>query len=390
MRILYHHRTLGDGAEGIHIREMVAAFRELGHEVKVFALVGEGQPSWVDKSSRWALVKKLIPEWSLELAEIGYNSIARRAVARAIREFRPDFVYDRYNLYSTAALAAARRAGTPALLEVNSPVAYERSQYEVHPLRFPRVAFYYERRTFQMADHVFAVSTPLKEHIVETANVPSDRVSVLPNGANPDYFKHVENASDVRRRLGIEGKTVVGYVGSLRPWHGLDLLVAAFAELRQSLKNIHLLVIGSGSMEKSLKLQVQDAQMDSAVTFAGPVERQNMRHYLAAMDIGVSPKATYYASPMKILEYMAMGKATVAPRMQNVLDIVDDEDNALLFEPDNRSSLAGAIERLITDTALSARLGCKARQKVESRLNWKYNAGRVIDQAMRLRSVNQA
>jgi glycosyltransferase involved in cell wall biosynthesis len=258
----------------------------------------------------------------------------------------------------------------------------------VHPLRFRRTANFYERRVFQLADHIFAVSTPLRDHIVKEAT--THRVSVLPNGANPRRFDHSANPTDLRIRLGIDGKLVIGYVGSLRPWHGLDLLIGAFAALAKRVDHVHLLVIGSGSMEHSLKAQVRAAHLDSRVTFTGPVEHQDITSYLAAMNIGVSPKATYYASPMKILEYMAMGLATVAPRMPNVLDIVEDGKNAVLFEPENCESLAATLESVVLDKELAARLGCAARQKIEVRLNWQYNARKVVEQAVRVGSGKES
>src|SRR5262245_44308741 len=91
MRILYHHRTLADGAEGIHIREMIRAFRGLGHDVRVVALVGErgdiASPS--RKTSRWSRVRAWLPHSAYELAELGYNVIGGRSVARAIIDFQP-------------------------------------------------------------------------------------------------------------------------------------------------------------------------------------------------------------------------------------------------------------------------------------------------------------
>src|SRR5271168_3787940 len=106
MRILYHHRTAGDGAEGIHIREMVSAFRSLGHEVRVVALVGDPTGDASPKANRWSAISRLMPKGVYELAELGYNIVGRRATARAIREFKPHFVYDRYNSYTTCAVAA--------------------------------------------------------------------------------------------------------------------------------------------------------------------------------------------------------------------------------------------------------------------------------------------
>ena len=380
MRILYHHRTLGDGAEGIHIREMISAFQELGHEVRVVALAGESNPSWEDKTSRWALVKRVIPEWSLELAEMSYNLVGVRNVSRAIKQFRPDFVYDRYNLYTNAAVKAARRAGIPSILEVNSPIAYERTHYEVHPLRFPRLANHYERKVFQSADHIFAVSTPLQEYLITETDVPAQRITVLPNGANPSHLKPSAEGEELRAKYQSAGKTVIGYVGSLRPWHGIDLLITAFHALLQQHRDLQLLIVGAGSMENALRQQTSSLGIEKEVIFAGAMDRQEVHKHLSAMDIGVSPRATSYASPMKILEYMAMGLAVVAPRMQNIIDIVCENETALLFEPDDSESLAGALQKLVTTKELIAQLGLSARAKIERQLNWRCNAEQVIEQ----------
>src|SRR5688572_18242056 len=188
MRILYHHRTMADGAEGIHIREMVLALRGLGHDVAGVALAGDPTEPNAANSSGVDRLRRLIPAFAYEVAELGYNVLGYRRIARAIRMFRPDVIYDRYNSYSTAAVRAARRTGLPLLLEVNAPVAYERSVYEHLELRLPRLARRYERKIFEGADRIFVVSTPLKRHLVETIGIEARKILVLPNGADPNVF----------------------------------------------------------------------------------------------------------------------------------------------------------------------------------------------------------
>ena len=100
MRILYHHRTLGDGAEGIHVREMVQAFRRLGHEVKVIGPVGEVIPG---QSRKWRILdwtKRHIPAAFYEILELGYTPYALWRTRREIRTFRPDFIYERYIIFN--------------------------------------------------------------------------------------------------------------------------------------------------------------------------------------------------------------------------------------------------------------------------------------------------
>lgn len=387
MRIIYHHRTLGDGAEGVHINEMVRAFRELGHDVKVVALVGDQTEHAAETSSSrpfrpWSGVGRFLPGITYEFAEIGYNVIAKRTIGRAIREFRPDLVYDRYNSFSTAAVDAARKAGVPVFLEVNAPVAFERTAYEHRPLHLARMAARLERRICNQANHVFAVSTPLKEFLVAERGVSAAQVTVIPNGVDPEKFLPASQDDQVRRkfkkRLGIDSRLVIGFVGILRPWHGIDLLLEAVSSLVSRHPNIHLLIVGDGTIEDSLRKRARELGILSSVSFAGRVPHEQMNRYLAAMDIAVSPRASFYASPMKILEYMAMGIPTVAPDMANIRDIIRDHENGLLFEPENPSSLLSAFQELIRSPKLAAELAARGRSLVERERNWKSIAEKIL------------
>jgi glycosyltransferase involved in cell wall biosynthesis len=380
VRILYYHRTLGDGAEGIHIIEMVKALRHLGHEVRVTGPAGEPHPQAARQRSRWSAVARLIPEPAYELAEIGYNVLARSALAREVRDFRPQVIYDRYNVYSTAAVASGRAHRIPVLLEVNT-IAYERTAYEHHRLRMPALANRYERWICNAADHVFAVSTPLARVLSEQHHVDRARLTVLPNGANPETFHPSASPADVRATLNLGNRVVVGFVGILRPWHGIDMFLDAIAMLRQRGRDVHALIVGDGPMEDVLRRKCGEAGIADRVTFTGRVSHDQVRGYVAAMDIAVSPRATFYASPMKILEYMAMGKPVVAPAMENIRDLIDDRRTGLLFTENDPRDLASRVEELILSPELRVAFGAAARREVEDSRNWVANARIVVARA---------
>lgn len=381
MRILYHHRTMADGAEGIHIREMVSALRALGHDVMVVALSGDPTVAGRPHASRAAALRRFVPAAGYELAELAYNPVGYRRIKEAIRRFRPDVIYDRYNSYSTAAVNAAWRARLPLLLEVNSPVAYERSVYENLRLKLPALARRYERKIMRRADRIFAVSTPLKQHLVECVGVDEKKLRVLPNGADPSRFSPDRDGCDVRRRYGIGSYPVIGFVGILRPWHGVDLLFEAFSQMRAGKRPLHLLIVGDGPIENELAARARELGISKSVTFTGRLSHDEVAAHVAAMDIAVSPHATFYASPMKLLEYMAMGKAVVAPAMDNIRDIIDASRTGLLFEPGNAAALRGALDTLISDEDLRRDLGLRARASIVERFNWRYNALAVVDEA---------
>ena len=371
MRILYHHRTLADGAEGIHIAEMVRAFRELGHEVHVIGLAASGESaarrSWI------ARVRSRVPAVLFEAASMAGNVVEYFEVRRAIRTLAPAFLYKRHARNDVAALWAARRAGVPAVLEVNC--LFTGPGYrEFEPLALEPVAVRFERRALGLAGVRLAVSSPLARLITGLAGV--DAV-VLPNGADPARFDPGRVSADhVRARHGLGSSTVVGWTGVLREWHGLELLLDAVA----GVPDVRLLIVGDGPARAAIDARAAALGLAHRVVITGRVPHDEVPEYVAAMDVAVvAHDRTGVASPMKLLEYMAMAKAVVAPALDNVRDVVEDDRNGLLFAPGDVHALTSALRRLAGDADLRLRLGRAARDTIETTRNWRRNAERVLE-----------
>jgi len=358
---------------------MVTALRELGHEVRVLSLVGEDTGVRSSQQARWKRVGELIPSALYEFAELAYNVVGKRRLLKAIREFRPDVIYDRYNSYSTAAISSGHRTRLPVVLEVNAPVAFERTEYEHLTLKLPWLARRYERQICTSADHVFVVSTPLKRYLVGERGVPPERVSVLPNGANPEAFNPAVSGNAVRHRYSLGNKLVIGFVGILRPWHGIELLMEAVSPLFSEWPALHLLIVGDGPIQAPLEELATRRGVRDRVTFTGRVGHHDVREHVAAMDVAVSPRATFYASPMKILEYMALARPVVAPDLENIRDIIEHGRTGMLFEPERLEALQDCIRTLLHRDDLRRSLGEQARRAVETRYNWHYNAREVVN-----------
>jgi len=379
MRILYHHRTLGDGAEGIHIREMIKAFRELGHEVRVIGPVGEvgGEPT--KRSSVLAGLKRAIPSAAFELMELAYAVYAFFRTSVEIRRFRPHFIYDRYITFNFGTVLAANVNRLGLLLEVNAPLALERSQEKDERLFFKRLARGIESWTCSKATRTVVVSTPLREYL-ESIGVPTGHCIVMPNGVDPGRFAPNEQKNgELCRQLGLAQESfTVGFTGVLRPWHGLDLLLHAVARLAGQGLNVSLLIVGDGPYRGNLEELVSELGL-SKVRVTGRVRHEQVPQYISLFDVAVSPRATFYASPMKVVEYMASGKPVVVPRTANFLDLIDEGVNALAFADGDVAELAAALSALYRSPELRRALGQEARRKVETRLNWKWNASRVSE-----------
>ncbi len=380
MKVVYHHRTRSTDAQRIHIREIVRAFEELGHEVKLVSLVpieagqhnaerDAGDPWWKE------LVRRL--PFAYELVQLGYNALGVPLLLKAVARRKAAFIYERYSLFNFTGVLVARLCRVPIVLEVNSPFALEQSRDR--EIRLRRFAGWTERAICNMADHVIVVSTPLAR-IMAGAGVKPSRIQVMPNGVSPRHFRTGEVSEELRRKLELEGALVVGFVGWFRKWHGLEMLLEAFDESGLAAAGVKILLIGDGPAMADLKAIVAARGMEAAVVFSGPVPHAEVPRYLDLVDIAVQPAANEYCCPMKILEYMALGKPIVAPRQENILELLREGEEAVYFEPNDPESLAGALAVLAGDRARAVAVGVNARNAIERRgMLWTGNAQRVVN-----------
>ena len=377
MRILYHHRTLGDGAEGIHVREMVRAFRAEGHQVKVIGPAGERPP---EKSKSFRILdrlKKMIPAAIYELLEIGYSAYAFYLIRREMRVFKPDLIYDRYITFNAGTILAARKRGIPVYLEVNAPLALERSGEKDERLVFRKTAARMESWICSNANRTIVVSTPLKDYL-ESIGVPPYRCVVMPNGVDPVKFAPRQKQAALLQKLGVrESSFVVGFTGVLRAWHGIDLLLTAMSGLIKSGADACLVIVGDGPYRVTIEEIAAKLGLSDAVFITGRVAHEQVADLVSLFDVAVSPRATFYASPMKVVEYMALGKAVVVPGTQNFLDMVDEGVNGVTFRDGDAADLERVLGSLCNHRSRCVELGLGARQKVEYRLNWRWNAVEV-------------
>jgi len=380
MRILYHHRTASKDGQAVHIEEMIDALRSLGHEVRVVApsIGGQaaqqgamgGEVGWVHR------LKAALPNAVYELLELAYSLVAYRKLVQAAHEFKPDVIYERYNLFLLAGTLLKRKLGIPLLLEVNAPLVDERLKHS-GGLSLLALARWAEGTAWRSADHVLPVTQVLARH-VQAYGVPSQRITVIPNGINRAHFVTAPTPDAAKQQLGLQGRIVLGFTGFVRDWHGVDRVVRWLAT-PQAPANGHLLVVGDGPVRAELEALAVQLGVGPRVTFTGVIDRHRVPEHVAAFDIALQPAVTAYASPLKLMEYLVLAKAVVAPREPNLLEVLTDGQNALLFDDKTPGSFEAALTRLCADTALRARLAQGAYDTIERLdLTWLGNARRVV------------
>jgi glycosyltransferase involved in cell wall biosynthesis len=367
LTILYHHRTRARDGQSVHIDELIAALRAQGNRVVLV------EPNRVEAMAK-TVERRLLPQFAYELGELGYSLLEFVKLAAAAIRYRPDALYERANLYMLSGVWTARLFRLPYILEVNAPLAEERSRYG--KLSWPALAAWTERTCWHAASVVLPVTEALASYVVR-AGVSEKRVAVTPNGVDTDAFRSRDSRA-AKARLGWDDSLVLGFVGYVREWHGLDRIVDLLAE-RPALRNARLLVVGDGPAREALERQARAHGVTERVHFTGVAGREALPDLVSAMDIALQPQVTPYASPLKLFEYMALGRTIVAPASGNILEILEDGADALLFPPGDTDALAAAIERLAGDAALRNRLGAAAAKKIAARnLTWKGNASRVV------------
>lgn len=377
MRILYHHRTQGEEPESIHIRSIVDALKDLGHEVRVVGPVEIGHQEEVTVNRvphLLARVKRTVPRAIFELLQIAYNVLAWRRLERAAREFKPDLLYERYALFSFAGALVARRRRLPFILEVNTPYAQAWAQY--FGLHLRRVARWLETRTLRSAHHIITV-TRAQSVLLQRLGISADDITVSHNAIDPRCFDDESRAEPLRATLGLSG-IVVGFVGTMNRWQGIPEFAEVIGQVLSRCPDTTFLFVGDGEFRQSLEDLCRERGHMAHVVFSGHQPHAKIPRFVAAMDIAVLLNSNAYGSPMKIFEYWGMGKPVVAPSVPPVVEVLRDNDNGLLIEPGNAGELADRIIELAGDPELRQRLGAAGRAYVLEHHTWRNNAEQII------------
>lgn len=391
MKILYHHRTRGRGAEGVHITGICDALGKLGHDVSLLSFPGSepdlsksDSPSLTKKENKksffakLAEATKLMPQFVFELFEIGYNALAYKRLSDASKEKNPDFIYERYSLFTFAGLMYAKRNKLPFVIEVNDSALVER----VRPLKLKWFAKKIEKYVFERADGIVFISSEFQKLASkEYKNISKSIVS--PNAANIEHFKHdLLSNSEAKDKLEIsQDKTIVGYTGAFVHWHGIDWFVEEIIDKLHDHPNLVLLLIGDGVAYEPIKAMVEKHNLSDQVILTGRIAHTELSAYMSAMDFGILPDSNTYGSPMKLFEFMAMGKAMVLPNFTPITEVVADDQTGWLFGTGNKQMCVNKVLSLYQDKEELARVGANAREYIVNERQWTNNAEDLLNLA---------
>lgn len=404
---------LGGKGAAVHVRSIVAAMSRAGHEVLVTTPMLNKSP-WEMPASLEGLLLHIPPTdetkdaalmlksfnaavdgsaraLSGEVRRILYNQQLEKRLVRKFDSHPPDFIYERCSLFATAGVTLAREINRPLIIELNAPLSREQSVYRGSALN--DLAAKAEQWTLTRADAVVTVSEQVRAYAI-SIGVQPERVHVIPNGVDTTMFHPTRNGVDPRKRWGIGDGPVLGFVGGLRPWHGVEFLPELLASLLPDFPDLKLVIAGEGPLRRELENRLGKCGVANHTVLTGLIPHDQIPHLIRHFDVALAPypdlNHEFYFSPLKLFEYMACGVPVVAPALGQMTDVINHEQNGLLYDVNDGNGMASACRSLLTDNALRRDLGANAARLVTRRYTWDRNAQRVVDLAKALASQSGA
>jgi glycosyltransferase involved in cell wall biosynthesis len=353
-----------------HVLGVIAGFEAAGWTVDRY-IVGDRAPTFVTRDGERVVRRS----WATTLAADGARLVLRQrsaAAAYAALGTRVDWVYERFALFQALGLPFVRR-GIPWILETNALLADEASR-ERSSVVLHQTARRLERAAYHASTALVAVSDALADRLVEAMDVPRDKIIVVPNGVDVARF---DPEGVVPRSLG-PGFRIV-FAGSLAPWQGLDTLLRALVDVPAM-----AIIAGDGPARAGLQTLALDLGISARVTFLGHVAPDEVPPILAGGDVCFvghtdrGNRADTFRSPLKLYEYLAMGKPVISSAVPDAVATIVEGENGFLFQPDDVASLVRAI-RAAMGAPLPA-LGANARRDAVARHSWQARVRDMIGQ----------
>lgn len=368
-----------------HMREMIHAFRAEGHEVKTLIMGGEQLVKITDNtSSNNSLLKhtlkKMIPSilWETlkDIRLLGFDKKAAAVLCSTIKEWKPDLIYERCTYLQLSGVVTAKTINIPHVYEINAPFVKERIGMSGKSLLNKR-ASQLEKMQVENTSLPVVVSSALRDYFAGEYGIAKDRFLIVPNAIQEDQPPFSQNVSIQQELTQRNIKTLFGFVGSIFPWHGIDLLTRAFGELAETYPGIGLMIVGDGETLPALKAEIQQWKCADRIWFVGNVAHKNVYSYIDAMDCTLMVKSNWYGSPVKIFEYGARNKPIIAPDTIPVRDVMEPGLDGLLIQP-TVEAIKQAMEYFLQHPAEMGQMANHFHTKVKSKYQWRKNAQVVL------------
>lgn len=358
--------------------ELLKALSNSGHEIKKYWRNDSferksGQPLEEGGSFR-SLMKKYFKRYLHEPSQLMKNINWINEELAILEEEKPDLVISRVASYCYSPVKVSQKSGIPYLIEADSPASYEKVEFQKYFRSTKSLLYWIENKQIMSGKAAFTVSNQIKQYFVGHG-IPSDFMSVIPNGADAERFAPTAPCEEVKQKYDLQDSVVIGFVGSFIYWHGIENLTYVIEKILSMNKRIKFLMVGEGGpMKPMLDKFIRDHKLQDRAILTGFVSHDEIPKYIAAMDIVLAPYPKldfFYYSPVKIYEYMSVGKPVVSTAIGQIAEIIDDRRNGFLTQPDDVEKITSTIIELVNKPELRQKVGAAARKDVLEKYTWK-------------------
>jgi glycosyltransferase involved in cell wall biosynthesis len=374
MRVSYfnYHYDIESSAIGAatQVRAIAAALTRLGHQVEVqfrtSSKPGQDRDYLGLKKIRWLRRFGHVPRL------VWRNFGLLREELKLLDAFRPDAVLAVSSYANFSALAASRRRRLPLVLFTEAPLEYEYRLFYPQYYRYPWLSRRLEGINVRGADQVVCISEVLKGYLMRY-EVPAAKLHVVPNGVEHLTFTPREPDPELLARWPLQDRVVIGYIGSFEFFSDVGQFIALAGKIIAAHNRVVFLFVGHGREDEAIRRRAESIGLGRHFLFTGGMPHHLIPRLLSLMDIVISPyKEDYlfYGSSMKLLEYMAAGKAVLCPALGQIKEVVCDGCNGMLYEPGDHHAMFHKLLDLIGNKELRGRLGARARQTIENHWTW--------------------
>ncbi|MCB1736353.1 MAG: glycosyltransferase, exosortase A system-associated [Gammaproteobacteria bacterium] len=320
----------------------------------------------------------VLNQWAL------VRDLERRLLSLA-QALRPDVIHAHSPaLNGVPAVRVGRRLGIPVVYETRAfweDAAVDHGTTTEGSVRY-RLTRAMETWVFRRADATTTICEGLRDDIV-ARGIPAERVTIIPNAVDAARFTvSTVRDAELEIALGLDGKTVLGFLGSFYGYEGLRLLIDALPGLIQRDPAIRVLLVGGGFQEDSLKQQALDLGVADKVIFTGRVPHAVVDRYYSLVDILVYPRLsmrlTETVTPLKPLEAMAQGKLLIASDVGGHRELIRDGETGMLFKAGDSQALAECVWHLLDARDQWDRIRENGRRFVDTERNWRNSVARYV------------
>lgn len=315
-----------------------------------------------------------------EIPLLFYNYKSEKELLKIIEIEKPDLIYHFQAFFNYKIKNIKDKTGIPVFMQLEGILQWVKSNWG--KTYFPDLLRKIEIESWRGVDEFFTVSNFVKNQLSEFG-IDKSRISVITSKADTEHFNPDVDGSKIRDKYHIDG-TLITFLGTFGKWHGIEFLIDAAPKIFANIPDAKIMLIGDGELRGKIDEKIDALGIRDKIIMTGLVDLSFVPQYLAASDILVSPcipndKGEFINSPVKIFEYLAMGKPLVASDIGQQKEIIKDGQNGLLFKTFDENEFVSKIKLLNSDNELKHKLSLAARKDAIENYDWKNNRDIILD-----------